>query len=608
MLKEIIQSIRQQLRLEEKAQRQKWEAEKDITKLKKEGIVLHPIEISKISFQSGNYPVLHFKIAPHQNLNLFDAGVPVTLFDAETNENISGGIKVSTETSGEIVIYAEEIPEWLEEKNVGLRLQADERSFKVMHGLLNSLDKGEHKNLQNILSVIYGLKEQQESGEIERDFQYKQLNDSQSQAIHSVINTNQSVHIIHGPPGTGKTTTLVGLVNELIKNDKKIIITAPSNAAVDHFCLQLAKNDLPFVRFGNTLKTKQKVWQFTIEGILDKPENKKQLKRLTIEAEQKRKSAQQFKRKFGATERAERKQLWQEFYNLKKEIRKEEDYIIDKELQKTNIVLGTPVGLQDDRIKYDNFDISIVDEAAQCLAPMAFLVMKNAPVTVLAGDPFQLPPTVISEEAQQLGLDISILETAFKNEIDGLFLDSQDRIPPQIANFSSAYFYENKLDSFKEDQNDFQHIVFYDTAGADYKEVVSENAGISNPKELDFIAEHILPQLDSEKQEIVFISPYAEQVGFAKQRLNSIFCSTIDAIQGQEAEIIILSLVRSNEEGKIGFLKDYRRMNVAITRAKKQIHIVGDSSTLGNDDFYEKLLSYIENISNYKSIFEYNTY
>jgi len=226
---------------------------------------------------------------------------------------------------------------------------------------------------------------------------------------------------------------------------------------------------------------------------------------------------------------------------------------------------------------------------------------------IFAGDPFQLPPTVISNEAQRKGFGVSLLETIVNNNHSVHLLDTQYRMEAVIAEFSNRYFYHGKLKSIQQHQPDGQQLFFYDTAGADYTEEEHEDtASLLNLEELYFIKRLVsAPEFD--EKEAVFITPYNGQLQKAKEVLIDTPIkrfSTIDSFQGQEAACIILSLVRSNPSQQIGFLNDYRRINVALTRAQKKLYVVGDSSTIGADDFYSKMLDYFEEIGAYHSVFE----
>jgi len=237
---------------------------------------------------------------------------------------------------------------------------------------------------------------------------------------------------------------------------------------------------------------------------------------------------------------------------------------------------------------------------------LAWVVFPFAQKWVLAGDPFQLPPTVLSDKAAQMGFDVSILEHAFKQCQDVRFLDTQYRMRSSIAQFSNDYFYKGKLQT-PEDQKDLDaHVVFYDTAGTGFEEKAGEDGrSLTNEGELEVI-QKMIEANNWKSEEIGFISPYAGQVQLAKSMLSKeIKVSTIDSFQGQEMPIIIVSLVRSNQEGNIGFLKDYRRMNVALTRAKEKLIVVGDSATIGMDSFYDQFLKYVETIEGYQSAWEF---
>lgn len=225
---------------------------------------------------------------------------------------------------------------------------------------------------------------------------------------------------------------------------------------------------------------------------------------------------------------------------------------------------------------------------------------------VLAGDHLQLPPTVLSEEAAAKGFNRSILEVSISAVQDVFLLDVQYRMKAAIAGFSSNYFYKGLLQTAAHLQNTGAHIYFIDTAGSGYNETQgSDGISLQNEGELQ-LALKLMQEFNLDTNKTAFISPYAGQVAAAKEALPAqMRISTIDSFQGQEQHSIILSLVRSNDEGIIGFLKDYRRMNVAITRAKEQLFVIGDSATIGADNFYGSFLSYVEEYGTYKTVWEF---
>jgi superfamily I DNA and/or RNA helicase len=588
------------LEQENESQLKRWNAEHLTDKvLRSQGELLFPLQLKKYSFSFDDFPTLECSYTNYYDERIFQAGSSILVYDEENNTCKASILSVS-EQEFTLKLFAEYIPEWVHDHKFGIKPRPDEKSFKYMKGVLNSLLKGETNQLKNHAALIYA------ENKIESSFQkstlsYKNplLNESQKAAVNQALN-NEQLTTIQGPPGTGKTTTLVELICQLVDRDDKVVASAPSNTAVDHLAIKLVAAGLKIVRLGNTTKVNEAIWSTTPEGILANPEYQKQLKKLRIEVSELLKKASQFKRNFSKEDRENRKQWRQEAKNVSKEIRSLTRYILAKHIENADVVIGTPVGLCDNSIKDITFDVGVIDEAGQCLIPMGFLVMDIAKRIVLCGDHQQLPPTVIDQQAAEKGLSRSILEEAMRDNNPDAVLSVQYRMPPAIASFSSKYFYNDLVQSAK--ANSENHLWFYDTAGAGFQEVIGENGSISNDEELDVI----LKIIDAhEIKNATFISPYAGQVNKAKSILPAhIKCSTIDGFQGQEASTVILSLVRNNEDGKIGFLKDYRRMNVALTRAKDNLIVVGDSVTLGGDEFYRSFLDYCEMQNAYKSVFE----
>jgi superfamily I DNA and/or RNA helicase len=262
--------------------------------------------------------------------------------------------------------------------------------------------------------------------------------------------------------------------------------------------------------------------------------------------------------------------------------------------------------LYDAGINHLHFQTLVIDEAGQCIEPLAWCVFPLADKIVLAGDHWQLPPTVLSNEAARLGFNRSVLETAIPTTSNVFLLNTQYRMREAIAGFSSNYFYNKLLLTAGHLHNTGTHLTFIDTAGSGYNEMHGpDGSSLQNEGELQIVRK----LLDTEAlnpASTVFISPYAGQVTAAKEIFpKGLRISTIDSFQGQEKETIIVSLVRSNDDGDIGFLKDYRRMNVAITRAKEKLFVIGDSATIGADGFYNAFLTYIEQHGNYRTVWEF---
>jgi superfamily I DNA and/or RNA helicase len=348
------------------------------------------------------------------------------------------------------------------------------------------------------------------------------------------------------------------------------------------------------------------IFAHTPEGRLANSKEQKEIKQLKIRAEEFRRMALKYKRSFGKAEREQKALLFKEVKTIRSDIKKLQAYNEEKLFSEAEVIAGTPIGLFDASLRKFTFQTLVMDEAGQCIEPLAWCVFPLAEKIVLAGDHWQLPPTVLSFEAAKKGLQKSILEVATESSFPVFLLNIQYRMREAIAGFSSEYFYNSLLQTAIHLFNTGTHITFIDTAGSGFNETAGKDgSSLQNEGELN-IARQLIgsEQLDPEKT--AFISPYSGQVTAAKEMLPAgMRISTIDSFQGQEKEIIIVSLVRSNEDGDIGFLKDYRRMNVAMTRAKEQLFVIGDSATIGADSFYNAFLSYVEKIGNYRTVWEF---
>jgi len=588
----------------EQANRFRLDQEHSLKQLKAEGLALHPIIVTRKGFGYADYPEISFRIDFPPELNMFRDGAAIECF-ISGEEPVKGILMNLDGKRGEFRLFAPDYPEWIEDRGVAIKLSPDTRTTGIMkksvyaiekdarlHGLFNHIHCGE---ALKTLEKYSGLTHKKNPG----------LNESQQKAVDAILR-QQPLTILHGPPGTGKTTTLVDAIIKLVEEGNKVLVSAPSNAAVDHISRSLIHKGVKLLRTGNINKIDAEIFNHTPEGRLSTGKQQKEIRELKLRAEEFRKMALKYKRSFGKAEREQRNLLFKEVKSIRTEIKKLQHYNEEKLFDEADVVAGTPVALYDADFGGRKYHTLIIDEAGQCLEPLAWAIFPLAENIVLAGDHFQLPPTVLSAEAMKLGLNRSILEASIQQAENVHLLDTQYRMRPSIAGFSSSYFYDGLLKTWNGLANEINHISFIDTAGSGYEEAHGpDGTSLQNEGELSIV--NIL--LEQEKMDLshtAFISPYAGQVSAARDLLNgSLRISTIDSFQGQEMKNIIISLVRSNDDQDIGFLKDYRRMNVAMTRAKDQLFIIGDSATLGADPFYNGLLKYLEEHGAYRSVYEF---
>ncbi|MFK7808950.1 MAG: AAA domain-containing protein [Saprospiraceae bacterium] len=631
-----IKNLQALLKLEKEADFERFRKEVltlSLTEKKKRGLTWHPLTINKQGYTVGDRAFLIVERSKDlDKSHRFKSGAPIELysladdkFSKSNNLSQSGVIHFVDKKKMKVILNSKDFPDWLTNGQLGVDLLFDERTYLEMEKVLKLLLKTKTGRLSELKAIFFGALPPTFSTPPQLDHAY--LNKAQIDAVANIL-AAEDLSIVHGPPGTGKTTTLVHAIKLICEKEKNVMVTAPSNAAVDLLVDRLSEKGLNVVRIGNISRVDEKLIALTLEGRLaDHPESKN-IKKVRIQAAQARREAKKFKRNFGHKERAERKDAYQEARELEDWARLLEDRIIDEVLHKADVIACTLVNATHSRLEQINFRTVVIDEAGQALEPACWIPVSKAHRVVLAGDPFQLPPTVKSKEAQKKGFAITLLERSIKQLEQINFLDVQYRMNENIMQFSNQQFYDNQLKADVAVAGhslgipDNQTIQFVDTAGCGFTEIVNPETGSrKNEGEFFILREHFLQLIkslsenDLEMPSIAVIAPYREQVVYLKESFEEddqlaayaehVDINTIDAFQGQERDVIYITLVRSNEKSEIGFLSDYRRMNVAMTRARKQLVIIGDSATVGNDKFYGEFITYTEEVNGYRSAWEF---
>ena len=448
------------------------------------------------------------------------------------------------------------------------------------------------------------------------------LNRSQQEAVGFALMA-RDLAVLHGPPGTGKTTAVVELIRQAVRRGEKVLACAPSNLAVDNLLERLLASGERAVRLGHPARVLPALREHTLDLIVEDHQDTRQARKLAKEAFALFRQARKFTR--ARPEPGTRQAMRQEARALLADARQLEAQAVERILNGATVLCATLTGLDSEVLGQRSFDLAVIDEASQSTEPACWLPLLRCQRVVLAGDHCQLPPTILSLEAAQQGFGVSLMErlvALYGNQVTRR-LDVQYRMHESIMNFSSRQFYDGELQAHDSVRGhllcDLPGVVaspltttpvqYIDTAGAGYDEQ-EESGGESrrNPQEADLVCRkvHALLEAGVPAEAIAVIAPYSAQVRLLREKLEipGLEIDSVDGFQGREKEAVVVSLVRSNLQGEVGFLADVRRMNVALTRARRKLLIVGDSATLGCHRFYQDLLSYFESKGAYHSVWE----
>lgn len=614
----------------------------------KRGDAWFPLQVGKSFYNSLNQTAIEvFRTSDQDIEHNFEFGRPVMFFRSEGSEELkyfSFTGTVSYVDGDRMVVTVPDSAPLLELQQstdpIGVQLSFDETSYKLMFEALDRVMKAKNNRLAYLRDLFYS---HQKAGRFSFEpMKFPWLNPTQERAVNEVL-WAKDVAIVHGPPGTGKTTTLVEAINETLMRESQVLVCAQSNMAVDWISEKLVDRGINVLRIGNPTRVNDKMLGFTYERRFESHADYPQLWAIRKAIRELRKN-----RKKGS------ENYHQKMDRLKSRAAEIELRINAELFGEARVIACTLVGSAHHLLEGMKFGTLFIDEAAQALEAACWIPMKRASRVILAGDHCQLPPTVKSIAALKAGLGKTLMERIAENKPEVVtLLKIQYRMNDEIMRFSSDWFYGGKVESAPQIKYrsvlDYDHpITWIDTSNEEnqitiegedapedsastsssvsaanqnsdlnFKEqFVGESFGRINKAEAELtlltLAEYFTKigkqRVLEERIDVGIISPYRAQVQYLKKLIKKyeffkpyrrlISVNTVDGFQGQERDVILISLVRSNDEGQIGFLKDLRRMNVAMTRARMKLIILGNKDTMTKHPFYKKLWEYVEAINN----------
>ena len=614
----------------------------------KRGDAWFPLQVGKSFYNSLNQTAIEvFRTSDQDIEHNFEFGRAVMFFRSEGSEELkyfSFTGTVSYVDGDRMVVTVPDSAPLLELQQstdpIGIQLSFDETSYKLMFEALDRVMKAKNNRLAYLRDLFYS---HQKAGRFSFEpMKFPWLNPTQERAVNEVL-WAKDVAIVHGPPGTGKTTTLVEAINETLMRESQVLVCAQSNMAVDWISEKLVDRGINVLRIGNPTRVNDKMLGFTYERRFESHPDYPQLWAIRKAIRELRKN-----RKKGS------ENYHQKMDRLKSRAAEIELRINAELFGEARVIACTLVGSAHHLLEGMKFGTLFIDEAAQALEAACWIPMRRASRVILAGDHCQLPPTIKSIAALRAGLGKTLMERIAENKPEVVtLLRIQYRMNDEIMRFSSDWFYGGKVESAPQIKYrsvlDYDHpITWIDTSNEEnqitiegedapedsastsssvsaanqnsdlnFKEqFVGESFGRINKAEAELtlltLAEYFTKigkqRVLEERIDVGIISPYRAQVQYLKKLIKKyeffkpyrrlISVNTVDGFQGQERDVILISLVRSNDEGQIGFLKDLRRMNVAMTRARMKLIILGNKDTMTKHPFYKKLWEYVEAINN----------
>lgn len=580
----------------------------------KRGDAWFPITTGKAFYNSLNQYVIEvFRNADEDTDHNFEYGKPLMFFSINGDKphyyNISANVSYVDGNRMLVVLpSADSAASLMQVEGLGVQLSFDETSYRAMFDALDRVIKAKNGRLA-YLRDLFASKVPAVTFSFS-DISLPWLNATQQHAVNEVLRA-KDVAIVHGPPGTGKTTTLVEAINETLARESQVLVCAQSNMAVDWISEQLVDRGINVLRIGNPTRVNDKMLGFTYERRFEAHPDYSQLWAI-------RKAIRELR-----MQRKGRTENWHQKMDRLRSRATELEISINADLfGQARVIASTLVGASNKILDGQHYSTLFIDEAAQALEPACWIAIRRANRVILAGDHCQLPPTVKSIAALKAGLGKTLMERIVDSKPEVVtLLDTQYRMNEEIMRFSSSWFYDGKVKAATITAH--RGILDYDTpiewvddVANDDETVgetfVGETFGRINKVEARQVMELLQAYFEKigkqrildESIDVGIISPYRAQVQYLRHLIKKetffkpfrhlLSVNTVDGFQGQERDVIIVSLVRSNNDGQIGFLRDLRRMNVAMTRARSKLIIIGDHETLAHHEFYKKLYEYIK--------------
>ena len=566
----------------------------------KRGMCWYPLNLGRNYYNALNQLVIEVERREDKDIeHQFEYGRPVCFFTQDVSGklnylNFVATVNYVDEDRMVVILPSVDALLTLQSKEVvGVQLYFDETSYRLMFEALKQVIGAKNNRLAELRDIFHGT--QPASTFSFHPLRFPWLNATQEEAVNKVLHA-KDVAIVHGPPGTGKTTTLVEAVYETLHRENQVLVCAQSNMAVDWISEKLVDRGVSVLRIGNPSRVNDKMLSFTYERRFESHPDYPQLWSI-------RKAIRELYAR--SRKGAEREAVRQKINSLKDRATELEIRINESLFSEARVIACTLVGSANRLLTGQKFGTLFIDEAAQALEAACWIPIRKADRVILAGDHCQLPPTVKAPEALRAGLGHTLMQTIVKSKPDTVsLLKLQYRMNDEIMRFSSEWFYGGMLQSAPEVK--YRSILDFDTPiewinteGLDCnEEFIGENYGRINKSEAElsigqlkgYITKIGRERFLDERIDVGMISPYKAQVqylrrlvrndAFFKPYRQAITINTVDGFQGQERDVILISLVRANEEGQIGFLNDLRRMNVAITRARMKLIILGDACKL----------------------------
>ncbi len=580
----------------------------------KRGDAWFPITTGKAFYNSLNQYVIEvFRNADEDTDHNFEYGKPLMFFSINGDKphyyNISANVSYVDGNRMLVVLpSADSAASLMQVEGLGVQLSFDETSYRAMFDALDRVIKAKNGRLA-YLRDLFASKVPAATFSFS-DISLPWLNATQQHAVNEVLRA-KDVAIVHGPPGTGKTTTLVEAINETLARESQVLVCAQSNMAVDWISEQLVDRGINVLRIGNPTRVNDKMLGFTYERRFEAHPDYSQLWAI-------RKAIRELR-----MQRKGRTENWHQKMDRLRSRATELEISINADLfGQARVIASTLVGASNKILDGQHYSTLFIDEAAQALEPACWIAIRRANRVILAGDHCQLPPTVKSIAALKAGLGKTLMERIVDSKPEVVtLLDTQYRMNEEIMRFSSSWFYDGKVKAapITAHRGIFDYdtpIEWVDDVANDDETVgetfVGETFGRINKVEARQVMELLQAYFEKigkqrildESIDVGIISPYRAQVQYLRHLIKKetffkpfrhlLSVNTVDGFQGQERDVIIVSLVRSNNDGQIGFLRDLRRMNVAMTRARSKLIIIGDHETLAHHEFYKKLYEYIK--------------